>query len=84
MEKEKRSLFDIYGAILREARDGCGKSHLVYRCNLNFNTVKTYFGVLIGSGLLEQNGRTYTTTDKGIEFLERFEAAKTILKVSCR
>lgn len=58
--------------ILHEAREGSNKTNLVYRCNLNFNIIKTWLSRLIAKGLIEQTSsspKIWTTTSKGMGFL---------------
>lgn len=69
----RRNDIDICADILRVARNGAKKTHLVYRANLNFTIVKKYIRRLTENGMLEsQNGRFFTT-DKGVEFLEQYK-----------
>ena len=68
----RRNELDICADILRIARKGGRKTHLVYRANLNFNLLKRYVGKLGESGLLEKEGDYYYTTERGCEFLERY------------
>jgi predicted transcriptional regulator len=75
----KRSSFEISAEILRVAMGGAKKSHLVYQANLNFAIIKDYLQELTSSGLLTSpmNGsKLYTTTDKGIEFVNYLEGMK--------
>lgn len=72
MNTGKRDTHEIAADILKVARDGAKKSHIVYKANLNFLVIKRYLGSLLISGLIEQVNRTYITTDKGVEFLSQF------------
>ncbi|MCW4040530.1 MAG: winged helix-turn-helix domain-containing protein [Candidatus Bathyarchaeota archaeon] len=75
----KRSSFEISAEILKVALGGAKKSRLVYQANLNFGIIKGYLLKLSKSGLLQSpmNGsKLYTTTDKGIEFINYFEGMK--------
>ena len=75
----KRSSFEISADILKVALGGARKSHLVYQANLNFGIIKGYLQELSESGLLQSpmNGsKLYTTTDKGIEFINYIEGMK--------
>jgi len=53
-----------------------GKTHLMYRANLDSRAIKRYLTFLLEKGLLqgqENDGRlTYALTDKGREFLNRY------------
>ena len=74
----KRSNLEISAAILRVARYGARKSHIVYKANLNFSIIKDYLHDLTSSGLLSasQQGKLFTTTEKGMAFLNYFEGMK--------
>ena len=75
----KRSNFEISAEILKVAVGGAKKSHLVYQANLNFAIIKGYLQELTSSGLLTSpmNGsKLYTTTDKGIEFINYLDGMK--------
>ena len=72
----KRNSIEIYAAILKAARNGARKSHIVYKANLNFKIVKSYLDHLRQSGLIsgpDNQNRVFRTTNKGIEYLDYFE-----------
>ena len=70
--KDRRSDYDIMAELLTVAKQPIRKTHLTYRCNLNFNVVKKYLQTLLEFKLIEQRSPTYNTTDKGESWLERF------------
>jgi len=71
----RRNDLDICADILRVARTGANKTRIVYQANLNFKIVEKYLQRLVGNGLLQPTGdRRFITTEKGVEFLEQFEA----------
>lgn len=75
--KKNRNRFQITQAILEIARDGAGKTRIMYRANLSFKLLEEYLTVLVGAGLLkvkEEERKTYTTSEKGLQFLRDFEA----------
>lgn len=65
----KRDRTEISADILRVAKDGALKTHIVYKANLNFSIVKRYLSRLIGTGLLEKIDDHYFTTPQGREFI---------------
>jgi predicted transcriptional regulator len=68
----KRSSEMIMQNILEVCSSGASKTKIVYRSNLNFNTVNSYMNQLMNSGLLDViQGEpiTYMTTKKGSEFM---------------
>ena len=69
----KRNNLDICADILRVSRGGAKKTHLVYKANLNFNIVKRYIHGLTQSGLLEKTGERFYATEKGNQFIEKYD-----------
>jgi predicted transcriptional regulator len=69
----RRNDLDICADILKVARNGAKKTHLVYKANLNFNIIRKYIQRLKENGLLEIHNGRYFTTDKGFEFLDQFQ-----------
>jgi len=70
----RRNDLDICADILRVSRSGAKKTQIVYKANLNFKIVKKYLRRLIANGLLDpsQDKRLFTTTNKGVDFLEQY------------
>lgn len=80
---KKRSEIEILADILKVAESGAKKSHIVYKANLNFKIVGGYLNVLISSGLLtgpEGRDNIFSTTEKGIGYLNHFEMFKEFVK----
>ncbi len=70
----RRNDLDICADILQVAKAGAKKTQIVYQANLNFKIVKKYLSRLIDTGMLSdaQESRLYTTTNRGITFLEQY------------
>lgn len=68
----RRNDLDICADILRTARTGAKKTQIVYQANLNFKIVEKYLKRLIDNGLLKVEGRNFTTTRKGVRFLDQY------------
>jgi len=70
----RRNDLDICADILQVAKAGAKKTQIVYQANLNFKIVKKYLSRLIDTGMLSnaQENRLYTTTNRGITFLEQY------------
>lgn len=81
---KKRSDIEIYVDILRVATGGAKKSHIVYRANLNFKIVKKYLNDLRKSGLIAEpeDNNLYTTTQKGLSYLQHFEGLREYMERS--
>lgn len=75
--RKNRNKFQITQAILEVAKDGVGKTRIMYRANLSFKLLEDYLAVLVRSGLLrvrEGERKMYMTSEKGLQFLREFEA----------
>ena len=70
----KRNNLDICADILKVSRGGARKTHLVYRANLNFKIVKRYLADLMDSEFLESDGDMFYLTEKGSQFIERYDS----------
>jgi len=60
---------DIMAEILRIARKGAKKTHLVYGVNINFKLLHDYLDELEKAGLILNNNKIIKTTEKGAQFL---------------
>jgi predicted transcriptional regulator len=80
----RRNDLDICADILQVARAGAKKTQIVYQANLNFKIVKGYLQRLIANGMLSpsQGEKLFVTTSAGIDFLERYRALVSPLKVN--
>lgn len=75
---ERRNNFEIDAEILRVAKDGARKTHIVYQANLNFKIVKGYLERLLRTGALRQVGSFYYTTEKGQDLISAVEAIRSV------
>ena len=87
LNNKRRDRHDIVAEILRTAREGRIKTHIMYRAKLSYSQVNTYLRLLIEKGFLEnstirrkrQDINVYRTTQKGIRYIEKIEAVNTLL-----
>lgn len=66
---------DIIAEILKVARDGSKKTHIVYKANLNFKVLEEYLEKMIDSGLvtiLKEKRNLIKTTEKGVTYLKNY------------
>ena len=70
----KRNNLDICADILRVSKGGAKKTHLVYKANLNFKIINEYLSKLLERELITRVGDRFFITEKGSEFIERYEA----------
>src|SRR5215203_52514 len=72
-----RGRTQIIADILHQCKENKRKSHVMQKANLDFDQVSHYLGDLLGRGLVEQGlsegDNIYRTTDKGREFLDRYQ-----------
>ena len=71
-KKARRSRPEIIRDILLVAKGGANKTRIVYKANLNFKFLDRYLETLIPSGMIEQRGRIWRTTLKGLTYIARF------------
>ena len=69
----RRNDIDICADILKVARSGAKKTHLVYKANLNFEIVKKYLSRLSENRLISSENGHYITTEEGLKFLDSYQ-----------
>ncbi|MDQ1279182.1 MAG: hypothetical protein QG670_442 [Thermoproteota archaeon] len=71
---KKRNYLEISADLLRVAKEGARKSHLVYKANLNFSIIETYLKRLQETGLITvpSDDHLFKTTLKGEEYLNQY------------
>ena len=72
-----RGRTQIIADVLHQCEENKRKSHVMQKANLNFDQVNHYLVDLQSRGLVEpsftEDGRTYRTTVRGREFLDRYQ-----------
>ncbi len=79
---KRRDRHDIVAEILKTARGGKIKTHIMYKAKLSYSQINEYLNLLIKKGFLENMAikrkrqiiTMYKTTKKGIEFLDHIES----------
>jgi len=79
---KRRDRHDIVAEILKTARGGKIKTHIMYKAKLSYSQINEYLTLLVEKGFLEnmtikrkrQVITVYKTTDKGMEFLDHLES----------
>lgn len=82
----RRGRLEIARDILEVAKTGARSTELVYKANLNFNVLKKYLPEMEEAGLIEmeviphgkKEVRLYTTTERGLIFIESLAWARVI------
>jgi len=68
----RRNNLDIYADILNISRNGAKKTQIVYKANLSFAIMKKHIQALSDRGLIEESGRLYFTTERGVNYLDQY------------
>lgn len=78
---QRRNRLEIMRDILNVIREKSGKikpTHILYKSNLSHQMMEEYLGELINKGFIVElamektRGKTYSITNKGITFLEKY------------
>ena len=68
---------EIIANILKIAKDGAKKTHIVYKANLNFKILQEYLDELTETGLIARGSEgKIKTTDKGVQYLNYYNGFK--------
>lgn len=82
----RRTETDIIANVLSIAlHDSQTKTHIMWKAALSYYQVQAYLEYLLKTGLLRKNesrGRKrFKTTERGKEFIARYEALKELMKI---
>ncbi len=73
-----RRHFDLIASILEVASVKGRQTWIMYQCNLSYRQVKTYFSLMINTGLLRRS--EVKSKSGGINFFQTTEKGKAFLK----
>ena len=87
LNNKRRDRHDIVTEILKTAREGKIKTHIMYRAKLSYSQINTYLQLLVEKGFLENNTvvrkkqtiTLYKTTPKGVHLIENIEVVNHLL-----
>ena len=79
LNEPRRGKLDVISEILRLAKHGSNKTHIVYHGNLNFQLLRNYIIGLDKNGLIECRDTLIKTTEKGKQYLILYEQLKTMV-----
>ena len=71
----RRGRLDITVAILKVAKYGVLKTHLLNSVALSYEQSNKYLEFLKTNNLIEKCGNLYKTTEKGLELISEFESS---------
>ncbi|MDH5482725.1 MAG: winged helix-turn-helix domain-containing protein [Candidatus Bathyarchaeota archaeon] len=81
---KRRDKLYIVAEILEIAKEGTLKTQIMYKANLSFTQLNDYLGFMLKINLLDKNIEndrdTYRTSEKGLEFLQRYRDITELLK----
>jgi len=83
----RRDRHDIVAEILRTARRGGIKTHIMYKAKLSYSQINSYLQVLVDKGFLENTTisrkrhfvTVYRTTSKGLMYINNLDAVNQLL-----
>jgi len=79
---KRRENLIISLAILKAARRGIRKTHLIRQVSMSYEQFKKYVTFLKAYGFIEEKQNTfYKTTEKGVKLIEEFESSPLIRSV---
>jgi predicted transcriptional regulator len=78
----RREKIEIVKDILELCLIPCKKTHIVYKCNLNFKIVKTHLTWCFVRGWIKEYKGIYTTTDLGRDYLNLLKPVLVFNEVS--
>ncbi len=78
--RKKRRSEEIIASILDTAKNGATKTRIMYVAYLSFSQLQKYMKYTMENRLIDHdpNEKRYLTTDRGLEFLRRFEEVHSI------
>jgi predicted transcriptional regulator len=81
---KRRDKLHIIAEILEIAWDGALKTQIMYKANLSFTQLNNYLGFMLEISLLKRvkqnNKDIYKSTEKGLDFLQRYRQIAELLK----
>jgi predicted transcriptional regulator len=75
---KRRSFLAICIAILKTAKSGVKKTHLLCSASLSYEQLIRYVEFLKAHGLIEEYDSSYHTTQKGLRLIEEYESSSLI------
>jgi len=68
-----RSERDIFADMVRVAKEGAKKTHIMYKANLSYQLLHKYLDKLLELGLLESRSNMFRATKMGVRFLDSYD-----------
>jgi predicted transcriptional regulator len=77
----RRDSLVISVAILKAAKHGMKKTHLLNSVSMSYGQFTRYIGLLEAQGLVKESDNSYQTTGEGLELIEEFESSSLIRSI---
>lgn len=68
--RKRRAPQTIIVDILKNAKDGARKTHIMYKVGLSYELNERYINALKKGGFITENSGTWKTTEKGLHVIE--------------
>jgi predicted transcriptional regulator len=78
---KKRDSLVISVAILKAAKHGVKKTHLLSSVSLSYGQLTRYIGFLEAQGFIRDCDDLYQTTEEGLELIDEFESSSLIRSI---
>lgn len=75
----RRSRIEILSCIVELCRDPMPRTHIMYKANLSQRQLNTYLKFLLRVGLIGRESNEYRITEKGFEFIKKYDRIKKLL-----
>ena len=79
---KRRGTFDIIDDILRCSLEPKGITQVMHKANLSYSQCREYLKLAISANLLEERSKKYKITQKGKEFISKYQEIRNILNSS--
>jgi predicted transcriptional regulator len=70
--RKNRNRLKIIAAILTACSSNVAKTRIMYQANLSYKLLEKYLRIVSGLGLVRVEGQKYHLTEKGGEFLRKY------------
>jgi predicted transcriptional regulator len=74
----RRDFLTISVAILKAAKNGIKKTHILSSVSLSYEQIIRYSKFLKAQGFIEKHDTLYQTTEKGLKLIEEFNSSSLI------
>ena len=80
--RKRRAPQTIIVDILKNAKDGVRKTHIMYKVGLSYKMNERYVNALKKAGFITENSGEWKTTEKGLHVIEACEICSHLLETT--